>query len=479
MKVARPVLRGPGPSNGLGLPDKPTTARALVEVTADGAGIVSHAGAALLRELADCSGLTAGWTQAVIGTYRGMPTHQPGRVLVDLAVTLADGGDCLADLAALRDQEALFGPVASHPTSYRVLDRVGVPQLAAMRQARAGARAHAWAAGAGPDLSDGLVLDVDASLLTAHSEKQDAAPTYKRGFGFHPLLVFLDRPELSGGEALAAILRPGNAGSNTAADHITVLDLALAQLPAHACPTPELEGGPRVLIRADCAGATHDFLKACRARGVEYSVGFTVDEAVREAVLAVPQDAWVPAINADGELRGNGEIVELTELLDLSSWPAGSRAICRRERPHPGAQLTFTDIDGHRFQAFLTDTPGDGDGIAALELRHRQHARVEDRIRAAKDRGMRNLPCQDLHANSCWLELALAAADLSTWAQALCFAGELRRVEPKRLRYRVLHVAGRLVRTGRRLILRLDMNWPWAKDLERAFIKLRAAPWPD
>ena len=176
---------------------------------------------------------------------------------------------------------------------------------------------------------------------------------------------------------------------------------------------------------------------------------------------------------------GNGEIVELTALLDLSSWPAGSRAICRRERPHPGAQLTFTDIDGHRFQVFLTDTPGDGDDIAALELRHRQHARVEDRIRAAKDRGMRNLPCQDLHANSCWVELALAAADLSTWAQALCFTGELRRVEPKRLRYRVLHIAGRLVRTGRRLILRLDMNWPWAKDLERAFAKLRAAPWPD
>lgn len=166
---------------------KSTTRLPQVEVTADGAGIVSHAGAALLRELADTSGLTAGWTKAVIGTYRGTPTHQPGRVLVDLAVTLADGGDCLADLAALRDQEALFGPVASHPTSYRVLDRVGSPQLAAMREVRAVARERAWQAGAGPDLTDGLVLDVDASLLTAHSEKENAAPTYKRGFGFHPV----------------------------------------------------------------------------------------------------------------------------------------------------------------------------------------------------------------------------------------------------------------------------------------------------
>lgn len=457
---------------------KSTTRLPLMEVTADGAGIVSHAGVVLLRELADCSGLTAGWTRAVIGTYRGTPTHQPGRVLVDLAVTLADGGDCLADLAALRDQEALFGRVASHPTSYRVLDRVGASELAAMRTARAVARERAWTAGAGPDLSQGLVLDVDASLLTAHSEKELARPPYKRGFGFHPLLVFLDRPELSGGEALAAILRPGNAGSNTAADHISVLDLALAQLPAHARPDPEDPTGPRVLIRAGCAGATHDFLSACRTRGVGFSVGLSIDERIREAIWMVPEQAWTPAIDTDGQLRGNGEIVELTALLDLSSGPVGARVICRRERAHPGAQLTFTDKDGHRFQVLLTDTPGSGNDIAALELRHRQHARVEDRIRAAKDRGIPNLPCQDFHTNSAWVELALAAADLSSWAQALCFTGELRRVEPKRLRYRVLHVAGRLVRTGHRLILRLDMNWPWAHDLARAFTRLRAAPWP-
>jgi len=459
---------------------KSTTRTARPLVTADGTGIVSHAGAALLRELADESGLTAGWTAALLDTYQGAPVHLPGRVLTDLAVTLADGGDCLADLAALRDQAALFGPVASHPTAYRVLDRVGTVQLAALRTARADARAKVWAAGGGPDLmsGQGLIMDVDASLLTAHSEKQGAAPTYKHGFGFHPLLVFLDRPDVSGGEALAAILRPGNAGSNTAADHLTVLDLSLAQLPEHARPTPGVPGGPQVLIRADSAGATHAFMAGCRERGVRYSVGLSVDQKIQDAIELVPADAWISAISADGEPRGNGEIVELTALLDLSAWPPGSRVICRRERPHPGAQYRFTDLDGHRFQVLLTDTPNRGNDIAALELRQRQHARVEDRIRNGKDRGLRNLPCQDLHTNAAWVELALAAADLTTWAQALCFTGALRKLEPKRLRYRALHVAGRLVRTGHRLILRLDQDWPWATDLAQAFNRLRAAPWP-
>ena len=448
-----------------------------------GPGIVSHAGAALLRELADESGLTQGWTAALLDTYKGTPVHLPGRVLTDLAVTLADGGDCLADLAALRDQAALFGPVASHPTSYRVLDRVGAVQLEALRAARADARARVWAAGGGPELSDGsgLVMDVDATLLTAHSEKEGAAPTYKHGFGLHPLLVFLDRPDVSGGEALAlaGILRPGNAGSNTAADHVTVLDLALAQLPVHARPTPAVPGGPQVLIRADSAGATHAFMKGCRERGVRYSVGLAVDQKIQDAITLVPADLWQSAISSDGELRENGEIVELTGLLDLTAWPTGSQVICRRERPHPGAQYRFTDIDGHRFQMLLTDTPSRGNDIATLELRHRQHARVEDRIRNGKNSGLRNLPCQDLHANAAWVELALAAADLTTWAQALCFTDELCKVEPKRFRYRALHVAGRLVRTGRRLILRLDKHWPWATDLADAFNRLRAAPWPN
>ncbi len=215
-------------------------------------------------------------------------------------------------------------------------------------------------------------------------------------------------------------------------------------------------------------------MAGCRGQGVRYSVGLSVDQKIQDAIMVVPADAWIPAISADGQLRGNGEIVQLTALLDLSAWPPGSRVICRRERPHPGAQYRFTDLDGHRFHVLLTDTPGRGNDIAALELRQRQHARVEDRIRNAKDRGLPNLPCQDLHTNAAWVELAMTAADLTTWAQALCFTGSLRKVEPKRLRYRALHVAGRLVRTGPRLILRLDQDWPWATDLAQAFNRLRA-----
>jgi len=181
-----------------------------------------------------------------------------------------------------------------------VLDRVGSSQLEALRTARADARARVWAAGGGADLTDpaGVILDVDASLLTAHSEKEGAAATYKHGFGFHPLLVFLDRRDVSGGEALAAILRPGNAGSNTATDHITVLDLALAQLPEHARASPEIPGGPQVLIRADSAGATHAFMKACRERGVRDCVGLAVDQKIQEAITVVPEQAWQSARSA-------------------------------------------------------------------------------------------------------------------------------------------------------------------------------------
>lgn len=171
-----------------------------------------------------------------------------------------------------------------------------------------------------------------------------------------------------------------------------MLDLALLQLPERCRPTPGVPGGPEVLIRSDSAGATHAFLTGCRERGVRYSVGLPVDQHIQDAIKLVPQEAWIPAIRAEGQERDNGELVELTALLDLSSWPAGSRVICRRERPHPGAQYVFTDIDGHRFQVFLTDTPRSGNDVPRLELRQRQHARVEDRIRNTKDRGMRNLP---------------------------------------------------------------------------------------
>jgi hypothetical protein len=443
------------------------------EVSADGTGVVSRAGAALLRELAVDVGLVAEWTGALIGSYRAVPFHAPGQVLVDLAVSIADGGTSLADLRTLRDQNALFGAVASDPTGWRVLERAA-NNLDGLRAGRAAARERAWAAGAGPAPGSQLRLFFDATLLDAYSEKEQAAPTWKKGFGFHPLGCWLDRPEVAGAENLAALLRPGNAGSNTAADHVEVLDLALAALPADRRPRPGDPGGPRVLVSADSAGATHAFAKALRERGCQFSLGFPIDVRVQNAINELPEKAWTPAYNRDGLPRRGAWVAELTGMLDLSAWPGSSRVIVRRERPHPGAQIRFSDGAGHRFTAFITDTVGGQ--LADLEVRHRAHARVETAVRCGKDTGIANLPFHALAANQAWLEVALTGQDLLTWTKLLCLTGTtLARAEPATLRYTLLHVAARITTSARRVRLRIDADWPWAGELLAAFTRLRAA----
>ena len=449
-------------------------------VTADGAGVVSHAGAGLLREMADETGLVESWNEVLLGTYKGIPLHMPGQVLADMAVGIADGAVSISDLAGLRDQGELFGPVASTPTVWRVMDRVSAGHLPGIRQGRAAARAAAWAAGAAPDLDGELHLDIDATILIAHSEKEDAAPTWKKTFGFHPLVCFLDRPEIASGEALAGLVRPGNAGSNTAADHIEVLDLSLEALPVEARPRPGDPAGPRLVVRTDSAGATHAFAAACRKRGLGFSYGFAITEPVRQAITAVPEHVWAAAIETDGGIRDGAEVAEITGLLDLDAWPAGSRVIVRRERPHPGAQLSLFDtLNEHRHTAFITDTPPRviPHQIAGLELRHRGHARIEDRIRQAKASGLRNLPCKEVAENNAWLEMVLAAMDLVCWSKLICFAGDdfISRCEIETFRYRILHVAARLIRSGRRTNLRLDRTWTWARTLALGFTRLRAA----
>jgi hypothetical protein len=381
---------------------------------------------------------------------------------------LADGGDCLSDLAVLREQPELFGPVASTPTAWRVAERLAQDPdgLAQMRLARAHARARAWAAGAWPD-PDLLVIDADATLVTAHSDGKDGAEgTYKHTFGFHPLLAYLDRGSAPG-EPLAGLLRPGNAAPGTSQDLIDLVDLALAQLPAPAHQQP-------VLVRSDSAGASTRLAWHLRDHEVAFTLGMPIDAHVREAILAQPEHAWSSAVEPDGQARPGAEVCELTGWIDLHTWPEGTRAICRREEAHPGAQLRFTDHDGHRFQVLLTDQP-DLD-IAVLELRHRQRARVEDRIRAAKATGLRKLPFDLFRRNRIWLELVLTAQDLLCWTQALLLDGALAVAEPKTLRYRLLHVAARIVRHARRVILRLQVTWPWATALARAFTRLRALP---
>jgi len=439
-----------------------------LQIAADQLCLVSRAGSALLPELAARLGLEGELSGSLAHLFRRRPQHDPGRVLVDLATTLIDGGDCVSDLGALAEQPDLFGSVASHSTATRLLYALGEPGLIAIRESRRRVREQAWALGARPAT---ITLDFDAQLLECHSDKEGAAPHRKGGFGFHPLHCFLDET----GEHLAAVLRPGNAGANTAADHVEVLDAALAQLPEDVRDR-ERERPTGILARADSAGATHQFAAALRQRKIRFSLGYYVDERVGEAAVALPKRRWRRALDADGGPRRGAWVAELTGRVDLSAWPEGTRLIVRKERPHPGAQLRFTDRGGHRYQCFITDQ--DDNQIAQLERRHRLHARVEDRIQESQELGLGRLPFQALAPNRAWFELALLAQDLLAWLRALALDGELALAKPKRLRGRLLHVAGRVTRSGRRRTLHLPRAWPWASDLLAAFARLRALAAP-
>jgi hypothetical protein len=463
-----------------------TTAAPKITATADGAGIVSHAGGRLLADLAAVTGLAMAYSAALAGQRRRLAGPDAGRVLADLAVMIASGGECISDLAVLRHQPRLFGRVASTATAWRVLERIDDVGLAALRAARAAARERAWAqreetgrplpaAMAGGRKLPGLVIGIDATLVTAHSEKEHATPTFEGGFGFHPILAYLDNTH----EALAGMLRPGKAGANTAADHITVTDAALAQLPEH------VRAGTPILFRTDGAGCTKAWLPHLRrlreenTLQVEFSTGFTMTEPVQHAILALPEAAWTPAVEADGDVRDGADVAELARVLPsrlLTGYPAGMRVIVRRERPHPGAQLTFTEVDGWRFPAFATDTPTGQ--LAHLVTRHRAHARVEDRIRCGQDTGIARFPSRHYPINAAWLELSLAAADLLAWTQTMLLDGTLAKAEPKALRYRLLHVAALITRGQRRTFLRIDAHWPWRRELAAAFARLQAIPEP-
>jgi hypothetical protein len=472
-----------------------TRTRPRVEVSADGVGVVSHVGARLLADLADRTTLTAQLSTVFASRTAPQTAHDPGRVLVDVAVMLGDGGECISDIATLVDRADLFGGVGSDSTCWRVLDSIGAADLDAIAAARAAARAVAWAQRAeqtgvvlpaslvaGAPLLDRegrpvLVIDQDATIVVCHSEKQQAAATFKRSFGYHPLLNFGDNTN----EALAGMLRPGNAGSNTAADHIAVLDAALAQLP------DEYRHGYPILLRSDGAGASKALLAHIRAQretGVhtEFTVGWAVTEREHAAIAALPAQAWTPAIDIDGDSRDGAHVAELTGLLPPSMFtncPDGMRIIIRRERPHPGAQLDlFEERDGWRYTCFATDTQAGQH--AWLDARHRSHARVEDRIRCGKHTGLGKFPSRQFAINQAWLACALIAIDLIAWTQTILLADqpELAKAEPKTLRYRLLHVAARLIRGGRRLHLKIDRTWPWARTLANAFHRLHALPVP-
>jgi hypothetical protein len=473
---------------------------------------VSHAGVALVRALADNTGLTAGLPGALAS--RRLLVHDRGRVLADLACAIADGAEVISDFRVMGDQEGLFGRVASVPTAWRTLDEIvagGDRALGKITAAVNAARRRAWAGiearhGALPGVRiadkvlDGVTcIRLDASVVTCHSGKEGAEPNFK-GFGLHPLLAYCDNT----GEPLAGMLRPGSAGSNTSADHLAVLDAAIAALP------PGFRR--RLMVTCDGAGASHaliarlDALAARRGYRLTCSVGWELGARERAVITAVPAGAWQIAVDTRGEVRERragdacgdprcghrrcwieeAHVAELTGLLregphgdQLAGWPGTMRVFARRERPHPGAQLSlFETADGWRYSLWVTNRPADTKGWlgqnAYLDAAHRVHARVEDAIRTGKDCGIGKYPSTALAMNKAWQAAALTAATLLAWLRLLALDGHLARAEPKTLRYRILHAAGRLARSGRRRYLKIAATWPWAPAVIAAWNRVSA-----
>jgi len=483
-----------------------------LKVTGGGTGVVSHAGVALIRALADNIGLTAGLSGALASDR--LLVHDRGRVLADLACAIADGGEAISDFRVIGDQGELFGPAASVPTCWRALSEIaagGAKTAGRITAAVNGARRKAWAEiaarhGALPGVRvadkvlEGVTcLRLDASVVTCHSDKQGAEPNFK-GFGYHPLLAFCDNT----GEPVAGMLRNGSAGSNTAADHLAVLKDAVAALP----PTFRR----RLMVTCDGAGASHDLiahldkLAARPGHHLTYSVGWELGEREKAAIRPVPEAAWQIAVDGRGEVRERraggacadrhcahrkcwveeAHVTELTGLLregpagdQLASWPASLRIFARRERPHPGAQLTLFEAgDGWRYTLWVTNLPASLRGWRAnpayIDAAHRVHARVEDGIRTGKDCGIGRFPSESMAMNKAWFAAALIAATLLAWLKLLALDGALARAEPKTLRYKILHAAARITRGARRRQLKIQATWPWAADIVTAWNRISA-----
>ena len=439
--------------------------------------MVSHAGGRLLVETARAVGLDTGLSAGLAPWQLGRAVHDPGKAVLDLAVSAAMGGRCPADLAVLRAVLPVFGPVASDATVSRAVARLvaddgGAAAEAAIWSALAAAREVAWRLGGAPTQDGMIVIDPDATLVGAHSAKQGAKKTFKKTVGHHPLLAYLDHGRGGTGEPVASLLRPGNAGSNTAVDHIAVLEQALAQLPADQV-RPDDHGHRPVLVRCDGAGATHRFLDFIHAEGMQFSVRFTLaGPDITELATTLPAAAWAPARD---DPAGVAEVAEVTDEAWLRGWPPGSRLVVRREHPSRGAkyrQLSICDIDGMRYTAILTNTPDLPPTV--LEHRHRLHARVEDRIKDAKDTGLDHLPYPDLASNRIWLAIVALAQALLAFTARLALTGPWRTATPKTLRHRLFSCAARLVRTSRRTRLDLAETWPWATTLHAALTRITA-----
>ena len=466
-----------------------------LRVTADADGLVGHAGAVLLRKLADRVGLTAALGSALARTGK-FPLVDRGVALVSMAVAIALGATSMTDITLLAHHAPVLGPEPSDTTVRRTLDLADPRTLDKIARARAVIRAHIWSliaarpagfpwlAIAGKLLAGWLVIDLDATLITARSDKEGAAPTFKMGYGFHPLGTWCANTT----ESLAMLLRPGNAGSNTFADHAAVLTAAIRQIPARM--------RSRLLVRVDGAGASHELIQhllslACRRRTVLFTSGWAITAADEQAIGLLPAAAWQAAVDQDGVVQEDKHVAEITHLLSrAAAWPDGLRWIVRRTRPsrRQARNLTaFERATGWRYSIIVTNIPDTGikdvpgsHHAQFIDVLHRQHAVVEDGVRTAKSMGLRNLPSKTWVVNCGWVLAANLAADLAAWCRLLGLydCDDLKDAEPDTLRYRLLSLPARLVRHARTRVLKISRTWPWKEAFLACWQRLCALPAP-
>jgi len=440
-----------------------------VKVEPGGTGVVAHVGLHALGCFADRLAVGDSLSARIPALGERLPVHDRGKVLVHIALMLAGGGESCADIEHLRLQPDLFGLVPSDSTVFRTFHQLDETTRAGIAEAMAALRSTVWARSSATTGTAPVVLDIDASLVEIHTDaKQQAAPTYKGGFGFHPMFCFADAT----GEALAGLLRPGNAGANTVSDHVSVLDAAIAQLPlsiavGHRVGDDAGVGTRSVVVRADSAGCTEGFLSACRERNVTFFVTARSNPQVAAAVCdAVGMEAvWEPAVRQDGELRDGAGVCELTSLITDAKLPSGTRLIVRREPLHPGAQRSLFPSLEFRYWGFYTDAEGTP---TELDATMRAHAHVEQHIQRLKDSGLARMPFTNFEANTNWMTTVMLAADLVRWFQLLCMDGTWTNARPKAMRWSIFHAPGRLIRTSRRLVVRIIVGWPGAEALLEA-----------
>jgi hypothetical protein len=391
------------------------------------------------------------------------------------------------------------GDAPSSPTVRRALDLAGAPaMLERAARARAKARQHAWnlieatpagfpwLAIAGKTLAGWLVIDMDATLVTACSDKEGAAPTWKKGYGFHPLGAWCANTR----ECLHMLLRPGNAGSNTFTDHQEVLAAALRQAPARF--------RRQILVRVDGAGASHDLIghllsASSPRKKLLFTCGWAIMAADEDAIRQVPAEAWKPGITQDGGTEDDKDVAEITGLMTRAgNWPAGLRWIARRVKPSRRHLRNLTGYEketGWKYSITCTNVPDSGiPGVPGshhpqyIDAVHREHAVVETAgVRTAKAMGLRNLPSKTWQVNAGWVLAANIAADLAAWTRLLghCDDRELRDANPETLRYRIWHLPARLARHARDRILKISPDWPWTEAFLTCWQRLRTLPAPN